>query len=425
MRNAHHVRELVGNVSSLAEYPEIPCSRFKKIRFSNHTFVSFPEWWGRLAQLVARNDQLEEIDFSGTGDPLTLEVCGALVSRPALKQVRMDYVKMEAEHFAMFWNGCGGLRQLILYDTELPCTPEFIEERLKVLPDMEEIVVGHVSAMALLKVCPGLRSFRWQNYDGKEAQLQTLITLLKGQHLRQLESLQVTRADDRRLASCMRAMDHVKDFSIEEGHFGKHVFYALSRHFATLQCVSFPHLRSVSGDKTLTILESCPLLKYICVPKLKASAIVLGDPWVCLNLEKFCAGVIVDEPEKGEICESSRQVFKRLSKLTKLTSLVIGFNIFGTGDSDYDDDTDGSSNTDSDDYSDDGKRRRQGLDLRLESGLGQLCTLKNLELLDFTDTIQDMSAEDVSWMSENWKKLELVRGKCTHHGEYRKQPNVL
>lgn len=194
IQNAHHIHELVGNVSSLPEYLEIPCTRLKKIQFSNLTFVSFPGWWSRLAQLVAQNDQLEEIDFCGTHDPSTLDFWEALTSRPALTQVRMDYVTMEAEHFEIFWNGSRCLRRLALYDTELPCTPDTV---WKPLPGLEELTVGHLSAMALLEACPGLRWFQWQNYDGKEAQLKPLINLLKGQRLRQLESLQATRAYDR------------------------------------------------------------------------------------------------------------------------------------------------------------------------------------------------------------------------------------
>lgn len=59
-----------------------------------------------------------------------------------------------------------------------------------------------------------------------------------------------------------------------------------------------------------------------------------------------------------------------------------------------------------------------------QSGLGQLFTLKNLEQLDFTNTIQNMSAEHVAWMGDHWKTLESVEGICNRLGEYKDQPNA-
>ncbi|KAF9171114.1 hypothetical protein BGX21_000853 [Mortierella sp. AD011] len=50
------------------------------------------------------------------------------------------------------------------------------------------------------------------------------------------------------------------------------------------------------------------------------------------------------------------------------------------------------------------------LDLRLEKGLSQLGTLKRLKKFQFYDTPQQMSSDEVDWMIETWKYLQLVNG---------------
>lgn len=411
VQNAHHVRELICNGSSFSNYIQIPCSRLKKLQFRNVTYASRPEWWGQLMQLVAQNDQLESIDFDGALEASTLEFWETLVSRSALENVRMNSVRMSAEHFAIFWNGSRGLRRMELYDINVPFTPEFIEERLETLPDLEAITISHFSATALLRLCPSLRSFRWQNYDLQDAQLQMLTFLLERQHFRQLESLQVTQVDDLELATCLGAMDHLKELSTEGGPFEQQSFLALERHFVSLQRVSFDF---ISSKKCLTILESCPLLKYIYVPKLKASAIMLGKPWICSSLEEFRVGIVVGASGKQTVRDRSRAIFERMSKLTCLTHLDIGHHYI----------QDDSGNSDDSEDGDDDVPKRQSLDLTLESGLDQLASLKHLEELDFSYTVQNMSAEDVKWIRENWKRLQVVRGICNDHGGYKDQPDA-
>ncbi|KAG0347259.1 hypothetical protein BG005_000289, partial [Podila minutissima] len=44
----------------------------------------------------------------------------------------------------------------------------------------------------------------------------------------------------------------------------------------------------------------------------------------------------------------------------------------------------------------------QSLDLRMESGLFQLSSLKKLWRLCYAGTIQNMSNEDAQWMRQHW-----------------------
>ncbi|KAG0039165.1 hypothetical protein BGZ82_009425 [Podila clonocystis] len=415
VQNAYHIRELICNGSSFSIFVNIPCSQLKKLRVHNVTYASRPQWWSQLTQLLVQNDQLETINFDGAREASTLELWETLVSRPMLNYVRMNSVGMSADQFAIFWNRSRGLRQMELYDINIPCTPDFIEERLETLSDLEAMTISHLSATALLRLCPGLRSFRWQNYDWEgDAQLQMLAFLLERQHFPHLERLQVTQVDDLELATCLGAMGRVKELVIDGNHFGLLSFNALERHFATLQRISLESVFSFPSNPILELLESCPLLKYIRVPKLNAYAIMLGKPWVCLDLEEFRVGVVVGVYGKPTIRKRSRAVFERLSKLTRLTHLDIGFHYV----------QDGNSESDDTDNSDGEIQARQSLDLTLKSGIDQLSTLKNLEELNFSYTIQDMSAEDVKWIRDNLKRLQVVKGICNGHGGYKDQPNT-
>jgi len=146
---------------------------------------------------------------------------------------------------------------------------------------------------------------------------------------------------------------------------------------------------------------------------LKASAIMLGKPWICSSLEEFRVGIVVGASGKQTVRNRSRAIFERMSKLTCLTHLDIGCHYI----------QDDSGNSDDSEDGDDDVPKRQSLDLTLESGLDQLASLKHLEELDFSYTVQNMSAEDVKWIRENWKRLQVVRGICNDHGGFKDQPD--
>lgn len=63
-----------------------------------------------------------------------------------------------------------------------------------------------------------------------------------------------------------------------------------------------------------------------------------------------------------------------------------------------------------------------GLDFRLEYELGQLVTLQCLRQLDFSGTVQNISAVDVAWIRTNMRNLTTVQGKCNEYGTFAEQP---
>jgi hypothetical protein len=84
-------------------------------------------------------------------------------------------------------------------------------------------------------------------------------------------------------------------------------------------------------------------------------------------------------------------VFQQLARLTKLEKLHVG------------------------EYS----STVSGLDLRLETGLGALASLKLLQELKVWEPGQRMEEPDVRWMLDAWPKLQNVYGNLHPDGDQR------
>lgn len=97
----------------------------------------------------------------------------------------------------------------------------------------------------------------------------------------------------------------------------------------------------------------------------------------------FSIRITIESSEKSVIQAQSRAVFERLVKLTELTLLYFGKLAAYFQDS----------------------QEFQILNLRFDSCLGQLSSLKLISGLDFTGTIQHVGAVDVAWMGRSFKRL--------------------
>ncbi|KAK3810129.1 MAG: hypothetical protein J3Q66DRAFT_415356 [Benniella sp.] len=141
---------------------------------------------------------------------------------------------------------------------------------------------------------------------------------------------------------------------------------------------TWPHLQSIAlwtastdGEDVANIVAGC---------KIRAVDIVGGQPWVCLKLKVLKLGIYADD---STISQIQPLVFDQLSRLTQLQELHVHC------------------------------RETEGmLDLRLESGLGRLSTLRSLRLLNFgVSTMQMIQQPEVDWMLKHWKSLERIHRK--------------
>ncbi|KAF9170551.1 hypothetical protein BGX21_009028 [Mortierella sp. AD011] len=119
-----------------------------------------------------------------------------------------------------------------------------------------------------------------------------------------------------------------------------------------------------------------------------------GGDWVCTKLtsfEIFICG-LKDKPWSWH-----RGVFKQISRLERLEELDVGVR-------------------------DDIKEKTQhsvfrnetiwdGLDMRLEAGLDNLHSLKQLTEISFYDVKQELEEKDVQWMVASWPNLKTINGR--------------
>lgn len=194
-------------------------------------------------------------------------------------------------------------------------------------------------------------------------------------------------------------MSQVKELSVEEGDIGTLAFKDLTKHFAMLQILSIPTYSMGAHAFVPAVLASCPLLTSISAPTVSATDLIQGGPWVCSRLRVFRINIEITNTEGDAVRTQSREIFRRFSKLVHLTELRVRGPVVEDAPT------------------------FQGLDMRLESGLGQLSSLQRLWLLDFSDTIQNMSAEDVAWIKNTWKRIEHILGECNaKYGVFWGQP---
>lgn len=233
----------------------------------------------------------------------------------------------------------------------------------------------------LLRRCPNLRAVEINPGLKQNLSLTTLVSLVREGHLRHLEEISLCeKFQDAEMAACFQAMTLVTKLKLFQPGFGELSFLSLMPHFATLkELVMF----CIPGMVVQTVLESCPLLTFIEAPRIEASRIVAGKRWTCLNLRAFHVPIVLDSPTHS-VGLQSRMVFVQLARLTRLERLVL--SCWGS------------------------TKVFQSIDLRRESGLTQLASLRNMQVLVHKGTIQHMSADDCDWMRQHWKNLVFCEG---------------
>ncbi|ORZ28865.1 hypothetical protein BCR41DRAFT_6943 [Lobosporangium transversale] len=147
------------------------------------------------------------------------------------------------------------------------------------------------------------------------------------------------------------------------------------------------------------ILSNCPRLKKFVGPKITMTEIANGAEWVSTGLTELTVYLEVDiDQETPDGIEKTRSVFKQLGKLTQLRFLKLTEWY--------------SSNS-----------RTRTLDLRLRTGLDELANLKRLRELSFNnDDRQEIDFEEVTWIVNNWPRIEYWNGELVYN--LRKRHNI-
>ncbi|KAF9329565.1 hypothetical protein BG006_007371 [Podila minutissima] len=394
-RNAHHIRTLVyGDNITLGRYLA-PCTQLTTLKLYNTVMLQNSDEWSQATDFVQKNVNLH-IVVIGPGAEAPVEFWTQLASRRSLRSLDIDGANLSQQQLHAFLKGSKSLQDLSIHSV-CPWDQKMEQASDDVYPNLGVLHLGiciwwPLHKVDFLKQCPCVRSLIIEaTTAGPVVPLEALTKVLSEGHLQRLESIKLWGIfRDDTLAPCLTAIPPLKELTINR--FGDLSFEALSRHFASLKRITM-RSNQFTGVMIETTLESCPCLTYISAKRILANRITQGKPWICRALETFAVSIIVDTDVDAEISAQSRGVFEQLAQLNCLINLQFGFK----------------------------DKTTQGLDCRMESGFDQLATLQHLRRLDFSHTVQNMSAADVEWVRTNFKSTDVV-GVCNEHGTFDQQP---
>jgi hypothetical protein len=242
--------------------------------------------------------------------------------------------------------------------------------------------------LEFFKSCRSLTKLCW-NVSTDTFPLNTLLQLLEQEVWPDLEDLYMgtLNASDESLATVLGRLPALKHFGLGSGDFGPLCFNQLRRHFfGFLKSLDLRGCRDFTGLMALEVLANCHHLEQF-----KAVFIFLKDlqsasrPWVCERL-RHLAVCFARECDDGPL---DALFFEHLSRLRCLETIDVRRP-----------------------YVNPKAQRIMPLPLRwkLESGLAQLATLKNLKSLNFEGIPQELCQEDLEWMVNHWPLLGRLLG---------------
>lgn len=162
-KNAHHTRKLeyFGTQMAVEDDLAVPYTRLTHLRFFG-SYEKSAQVWDCLAQLITRNQHLQQVTISDRVAGAQIELWQALTSLPALRVLEMRDVCMDLKHWETIWNGCKGIRELRLLSVHTKDASTFNEEALKMHTDLQSISLHDVTFIPLLRSSPNLRRVSWE-----------------------------------------------------------------------------------------------------------------------------------------------------------------------------------------------------------------------------------------------------------------------
>ncbi|KAF9094164.1 hypothetical protein BGX27_001509 [Mortierella sp. AM989] len=373
------------------------------------------ETWRQLSNVFSQFSRVERVEIYTTSTTeMPIEFTTNLLSCPSVKNLAVSFAKFGEKATEQLLDACVRLEQLTLNADDVTHLRSF--DQWEVFPAMHSLHLSLNLGMTMyhqlqwIKRCPRLESLSW-TANGSDAfpvsefceTLSTACPLIKDL------SLDETLLPDRDVSQIISSCARLTTLKVFESGFGPISFQSCSSHFAFLTQLDIRRCQHSTSAMSQGIMTSCPNLTYFCASFLDArdilgiveviqsaeetaqptdmamtTTVAHSQDWVCLNLRSltlFLCGL------EGKPSEWQHQVLRQLGRLEKLDFLTIG---------PYDFHMDGT---------------RDGIDLRLEAGLGILGNLKLLERFCFDGLHQEMSENDLLWMLEAWPELMRVEGK--------------
>ncbi|KAI8349990.1 hypothetical protein B0O80DRAFT_531434 [Mortierella sp. GBAus27b] len=366
------------------------------------------ETWTRLATLLRQNPKLQELTIGTYGNKIGFQgFMEALASScPKLRSLDVP-IALDGICARLLLDTAVRLRTLKM-EGELISPARM--DRWPLFANLEQLELTNILGLPaelqleMLRRSPQLKSLVWfLTYDYDISKFPEIITT----HCPHLESLVLRNAfTSVDIGSILDSCHRLSKLVLSDIEFDDRAQWSLSRHYSYLVHLDLACCGTVTSLMVQQVMVSCPRLDTFHALRLDARDILgvptmdtsgasgsIGDQqdanqvlhpqdWVCTSLRElsiYICGL------GGKPVEWHRDVLRQLSRLTKLEDLRIGGWIGPV-------------------------IPRDGLYLKLTSGLGVLSSLRRIQILKFERLWQEMEEDDVRWMVEAWPRLSCVSG---------------
>jgi hypothetical protein len=313
-----------------------------------------------------------------------------------LKDLTVVGMSVENEDVDKFWQVCTRLERLELgwlgIDTQGDLlSMEFPRiQRLHISCPREEDLPW---ILKFLQRCPSLTTFHWtiDDHQSRESfayEFAGMVSARTWLYLGCVESStpEMSSVVLSRIMSNMPQITSLK-FPCMDNSFGSDCMEPLRSHFSSLKELDLSTDVGLTSAMAQEILSSCPILEVLKVPRIDATDVAAGKPWVCLRLKSLATCFRFDPTTIDHL---QPLVFDQLSRLSRLEELHV----------------DGRPERNGWEYPD----FQETFDLRLEKDLDKLSTIRSLCQISFRDTKQKMTEEEIKWVLKHWPRLSQVSG---------------
>lgn len=402
--NAAHVRSLIIHFAEPVDCPFEACTELESVSLCFR--VQNPETWTRLGSLIRHNPDLKKLVVrTFENDNHIHGFMEALASScPRLQKLEAFLNGLDAECTKLLLDASVRVESLDLCDINL--RPPETMDQWPVFPHLKRLRISLRTGLTagqqldVIRKSPRLESLVWYLSQGVGSV--TSLPDIIAAHCPHLKDLVLADGEvsSLRVSEILESCRRLSSLTLVGFEFDARAPMALSRHFSHLTHLEITHCPHSSSAMVQQVLASCPKLDHLTANKLDVRdvlgvAVVTDGPngdqqetyhpheWACTNLRFLSVNICGLE---GKPEEWQRTMLRQLSKLRKLEVLRMQ----------------GWSPT--------SELSRDGLDLRLQSGLGILSSL-NIRELDFDGLWQEMDEDDVRWMVDAWPKLSHVAGR--------------
>ncbi|KAF9344582.1 hypothetical protein BGX26_004149 [Mortierella sp. AD094] len=379
-----------------------------------------------LAEFIQSNKRtLKRFLLSRHPDSSSTVLWNALAQSKDLVEIWLRRNTVPQLDLEAFWEACSATDELTLDSMIFQLDPVSRAEALlpESFPKLKSLRLESIQGLSnkaqleMIKRTPNLNALHWQP-NSQGFPLDDYRQVMSSRVFTNLQTLKILQhaLGDEDVSLTLDAMTMAKDLDLGTSRFSESSYRSLmNNHATTIQSLTLRACPSITSAMAQGILSGCPSLETLDVNVIQGTdlarieseseaseAVVVGKDWVCLKLKYLAVyfdlsskGADIDQstPEGEKRFKRQQQLeqehaFRQLSRLSGLKTLIF-----------YDRVSRGAV--------------KRSLELKLKSRggeLDQLSALKKLESIQFDDTDQDMSEEEIDWMGEHWPKLSTLSG---------------